>query len=99
MNKAGSRPSLPNWYDRYTGTKELMPFAKAVSAKTYDFDDSRPFVTIDSRWKQETDFLRMMKIVVAAGYNGIEYEGQGLPERAGIQKSKELLDRVHAKLS
>jgi L-ribulose-5-phosphate 3-epimerase len=91
-----------DWYDRYTGTKELMPYAKAVSAKTYDFDDSRPFVTIDSRWKKETDFLRMMKIVVAAGYNGyvgIEYEGQGLPERAGIQKSKELLDRVHAKLS
>jgi len=57
--------------------------------------------SIDSRWKKETDFLRMMKIVVAAGYNGyvgIEYEGQCLPERAGIQKSKELLDRVHAKL-
>jgi sugar phosphate isomerase/epimerase len=91
-----------DWYDRYTGTKELMPYAKAVSAKTYDFDESRPFVTIDSRWKKETDFLRMMKIVVDAGYNGyvgIEYEGQGLPERAGIQKSKELLDRVHAKLS
>lgn len=91
-----------DWYDRYTGTKELMPYAKAVSAKTYDFDDSRPFITIDSRWKKETDFLRMMKIVVDAGYNGyvgIEYEGHGLPERAGIQKSKELLDRVHAELS
>lgn len=91
-----------DWYDRYTGTKELMPYAKAVSAKTYDFDESRPFVTIDSRWKKETDFLRMMKIVVDAGYTGyvgIEYEGHGLPEREGIQKSKELLDRVHAKLS
>ncbi len=91
-----------DWYDRYTGTKELMPYAKAVSAKTYDFDDSRPFITIDSRWEKETDFLRMMKIVVAAGYNGyvgIEYEGHGLPERAGIQKSKELLDRVHAELT
>jgi sugar phosphate isomerase/epimerase len=44
----------------------------------------------------------MMKIVVDAGYNGyvgIEYEGHGLPEREGIQKSKEMLDRVHAKLS
>ena len=90
-----------DWYDRYTGTKELMPYAKAVSAKTYDFDESRPFVTIDSRWDKETDFLRMMKIVVDAGYNGyvgIEYEGQKLPEREGIQKSKELLDRVHAEL-
>lgn len=91
-----------DWYDRYTGTKELMPYAKAVSAKTYDFDESRPFVTIDSRWDKETDFLRMMKIVVDAGYNGyvgIEYEGKKLPEREGIQKSKELLDRVHAELS
>ena len=91
-----------DWYDRYTGTEELLPYAKAVSAKTYDFDESRPFVTIDSRWEKETDFLRMMKIVVDAGYNGyvgIEYEGHGLPEREGIQKSKELLDRVHAKLS
>lgn len=91
-----------DWYDRYTGTKELMPFAKAVSAKTYDFDDSRPFITVDSRWNKETDFLRMMKIVVDAGYNGyvgIEYEGKKLPEREGIRKSKDLLDRVHAKLS
>lgn len=91
-----------DWYDRYTGTKELMPYAKAVSAKTYDFDDSRPFITIDSRWDKETDFLRMMKIVVDAGYDGyvgIEYEGKGLPEREGIQKSKELLDRVHAELA
>ena len=91
-----------DWYDRYTGVKELMPFAKAVSAKTYDFDDNRPFVTIDSRWKKETDFLRMMKIVLDAGYRGwvgIEYEGLGLDEMTGIRKSKELLDRCAAELA
>ena len=85
-----------DWYDRYTGVKELMPFAKAVSAKTYDFDEKRPFVTIDNRWKKETDFLRMMKIVIDAGYTGyvgIEYEGKALPEREGIKESKDLLDR------
>lgn len=90
-----------DWYDRYTGTKELMPFAKAVSAKTYDFDESRPFITIDSRWGKETDFLKIMKIVVDSGYNGyvgIEYEGKKLPEREGITKSKDLLDRVHTEL-
>ena len=27
-------------YDRYTGVTELMPFAKAVSAKSNDFDDA-----------------------------------------------------------
>lgn len=91
-----------DWYDRYTGVRELMPFAKAVSAKTYDFDDSRPFVTIDSRWNQETDFLKMMKIVLDAGYHGwvgIEYEGQKLDEHAGIRKSLELLNRCAAELA
>ena len=91
-----------DWYDRYTGVKELMPFAKAVSAKTYDFDEKRPFVTIDSRWDKETDFLKMMKIVLDAGYKGwvgIEYEGGQLDEYEGIRKSKELLDRCAEKLA
>ena len=91
-----------DWYDRYTGVKELMPFAKAVSAKTYDFDNKRPFVTIDSRWDKETDFLKMMKIVLDAGYKGwvgIEYEGQKLDEHTGIRKSKELLERCAEKLA
>ena len=91
-----------DWYDRYTGVKELMPFAKAVSAKTYDFDEKRPFVTIDSRWDKETDFLKMMKIVLGAGYKGwvgIEYEGHKLDEHTGIRKSKELLERCAEKLA
>ena len=91
-----------DWYDRYTGVKELMPFAKAVSAKTYDFDEKRPFVTIDSRWDKETDFLKMMKIVLDAGYKGwvgIEYEGGQLDEYEGIRESKELLDRCAEKLA
>lgn len=90
------------WYDRYVGVKELMPYAKAVSAKTYDFDDARPFVTIDSRSKKETDYLKMMKIVLDAGYHGyvgIEYEGQGTDEFVGITKSKELLDRCLKELA
>ncbi|HAD57961.1 MAG TPA: xylose isomerase [Planctomycetaceae bacterium] len=85
------------WYDRYEGTKELMPFAKAVSAKTYDFDDSRPFVTVDTRWKKETDYKKMMKIVADSGYEGwvgIEYEGGKLGEAEGIKASKALLQRA-----
>lgn len=81
-------------YDRYLGVKELMPFAKAVSAKSYDFDEHGE----DSK----TDYLRMMKIVVAAGYNGwvgIEYEGGKLPEEDGILATKALLERVRAELS
>ncbi len=90
------------WYDRYVGVEELMPYAKAVSAKTYDFEDEHPFVTFDSRWKKETDFLKMMQIVLKAGYHGyvgIEYEGTKADEFTGIKKSKELLVRVAEKLA
>ncbi|MEQ9406977.1 MAG: sugar phosphate isomerase/epimerase family protein [Fuerstiella sp.] len=90
------------WYDRYKGTKELMPYAKAVSAKTYDFDESRPFVTIDTRWGKETDYRKMMKIVADSGYEGwigIEYEGGKLDEFEGIKASKALLERSLAELA
>ena len=90
------------WYDRYKGVTELMPFAKAVSAKTHDFDDARPLFTIDTKWDKETDYLKMMKIVLAAGYHsyvGIEYEGTKLDEPEGIRASQKLLERVRAELS
>ena len=89
------------WYDRYQGTEELMPFAKAVSAKTHDFDDSKPFVTIDTNSGKETDYVKMLKIVADAGYEGwigVEYEGRKLDEFAGIKASKALLERAMAKL-
>lgn len=73
-------------YDRYQGLKELMPFAKGVSAKTHDFD---------SQGREKTmDYQRMLAIVREAGYIGhvgIEYEGYKLSERAGILASKQLL--------
>jgi sugar phosphate isomerase/epimerase len=76
-------------YDRYQGVEELMPFAKAVSAKSYDFDASGNETTID--------FQRMIGIVKKAGYKGylgIEYEGNRLPEYEGIKATKELLERL-----
>ena len=81
-------------YDRYKGVKELMPFAKAVSAKSYDFDAEGN--------DTKTDYLKMMKIVVAAGYNdyvGIEYEGGKLSEVAGVHATKKLLLKVRDMLS
>jgi sugar phosphate isomerase/epimerase len=89
------------WYDRYQGVKELMPFAKAVSAKAYAFDKSRPWVTIDERGGKETDFLKMMRIVLDAGYRGwvgIESEG-GQDQIQGIKDTKDLLERVREKLT
>jgi L-ribulose-5-phosphate 3-epimerase len=76
-------------YDRYRGVTELMPLARAVSAKSYDFDAHGNETTIDYR--------RMMKIVVEAGYRkhvGIEYEGERLGEAEGILATKALLERI-----
>ncbi len=45
----------------------------------------------------KTDYLKMMKIVVKAGYRGyvgIEYEGDRLDEFEGIKATKRLLERV-----
>jgi sugar phosphate isomerase/epimerase len=89
------------WYDRYQGVKELMPYAKAVSAKAYAFDKDRPWVTIDQRWGKETDFLKMMRIVLDAGYRGwvgIESEG-GQDQMVGVRDTKDLLVRVREKLT
>src|SRR5215203_3948701 len=78
-------------YDRYKGVKEMMPFAKGVSAKTHDFDERGNCI--------ETDYVKMMKIVKDAafkGYVGIEYEGNKLSEEEGVRKTKELLLRFMA---
>ena len=80
-------------YDRYLGVTELMPFAKAVSAKSHDFDEAGN--------ETHTDYLKMMKIVAAAGYQGwvgIEYEGSKLSEMDGIRATKKLLERVREQM-
>ena len=90
-----SRADDPDaWYDRYKGTTQLMPYAKAVSAKSYDFNEQGEETTMD--------YHRLLKIVIDAGYNqwvGIEYEGSKLPPRDGIKHTKALLERVRAQLS
>jgi sugar phosphate isomerase/epimerase len=79
------------WYDRYQGVEEIMPFAKGVSAKTYQFDAEGNCI--------ESDYARMLPIVKQAGYTGyigIEYEGSDLSEEQGIRATKALLERVGA---
>jgi L-ribulose-5-phosphate 3-epimerase len=86
--------STDEWYDRYTGVQELMPFAKAVSAKSYEFDEQGNDV--------QTDYFKMMKIVLDAGYRGyvgIEYEGSNLSEPEGIKATKNLLERIKQEYS
>lgn len=76
-------------YDRYKGTKELMPYAKGVSAKSYSFDEAGN--------ETRVDYPRIMEIVLDAGYEGfvgVEYEGSELSEEEGILATKKLLERV-----
>lgn len=89
MPNCGTLPDFGNFYDydRYQGVEELMPYAKAVSAKSYDFDENGNETKID--------FRRMMKIVKDANYTGwvgIEYEGSVLSPDEGIMATKRLLE-------
>ncbi|QDV06346.1 Xylose isomerase-like TIM barrel [Planctomycetes bacterium Poly30] len=93
--RVGTLPDFGNFYDydRYQGVADLMPYAKAVSAKTHDFDASGN--------ETKTDYKRMLQIVQDAGYRGwvgIEYEGGNGDEAAGILATKALLERVRAEL-
>ena len=95
MANCGTLPDFGNFhgYDRYKGVTETMPFAKAVSAKSHEFDAKGNEV--------KTDYRRMMKIVVDAGYRGyvgIEYEGRKHSEPDGIMLTKKLLEKVRDEL-
>src|SRR5262249_20701610 len=99
--RCGTLPDFGNFklsedseYDRYVGVAELMPLAKAVSAKSHEFNDKGDEV--------QTDYRRMMRIVVRAGYHGyvgIEYEGSKHSEPEGILLTKKLLEKVRQELA
>jgi sugar phosphate isomerase/epimerase len=100
MDNCGSLPDFGNFcitrkkdsreceesYDGYKGVTELMPYAKAVSAKSNNFDAEGNETGID--------YVRMLQIVKDAGYTGfigVEYEGSELGEEAGIIATRDLL--------
>jgi sugar phosphate isomerase/epimerase len=101
LKNCGTLPDFGNFslgdgkeYDRYQGVTELMPYAKAVSAKSHDFDDAGN--------ETHTDYRKMMKIVLDAGYRGwvgIEYEGNKASEMDGIRLTKQLLEKVRTELT
>jgi sugar phosphate isomerase/epimerase len=96
MPNCGTLPDFGNFnlgdgkmYDRYKGVAEMMPLAKGVSAKSMDFDEQGNCI--------ETDYRRMLKIVLGAGYHGhlgIEYSGSKLSEPEGIRATKKLLEKI-----
>lgn len=75
--------------DIYDAIARMMPYAKGVSAKSYNFDSEGK--------ETQVDFARIMKIVSDAGYHGyvgIEYEGDKLSEPDGIKATKRLLESL-----
>jgi sugar phosphate isomerase/epimerase len=99
--RVGTLPDFGNFrlgdgkmYDRYKGVKEMMPFAKGVSAKSHDFNDKGEEI--------HTDYTKMLTIVLEAGYRGyvgIEYEGGKISESEGIKATKKLLEKVRTELT
>lgn len=105
MPNFGALPDFGNWclaqkwgttqfecemvYDRYQGVAELLPYAKSVSAKSYNFNSDGEDKIID--------YYKMIEIIKNSNYNGyigIEYEGVELEEHQGIIKTKQLLQKV-----
>ncbi len=99
--RLGTLPDFGNFrisdserYDNYRGVEQMMPYARAVSAKTNDFDESGEEATLD--------YEELIRIVLDSGYRGwigIEYEGTRLSEPDGIRLTKALLERVREKLT
>ena len=86
-------------YDKYEGVKELLPFAKGISAKSHEFDDKGNDIN--------TDFEKMINIIKESSYEGyiaIEYEGgmlnlfggEGnyLAPHEGVIATKTLLEKL-----
>jgi len=77
-----------DYYDRYQGVKEMLPYAKGVSAKTYDFDSNGE--------QPKMDYKRLLDIVKTSGFSGyigVEFEGNTQPEEEGIRKTKALIEK------
>ncbi len=94
LPNCGALPDFGNFkladgseYDRYLGVAQMMPYARAISAKSTDFDAQGNEARID--------YPRMLKIVLDAGYRGylgIEYSGTTLSEPEGIRATKRILE-------
>ncbi len=86
-------PDCLDTYDIYKGISELMPFALAVSAKSFDFDENGN--------QPKMDYVKILQIVKDAGYTsfiGVEYEGDNLDEEAGTIATLKLLLKAEKQL-
>lgn len=96
MSNCGTLPDFGNFrisesevYDMYQGVSDLLPFAKGISAKTFNFDANGDETKID--------YYRMFDLIKKSGWKGIvgiEYEGDKYSESEGIMLTKKLLQKV-----
>lgn len=85
--------NFPKTTDKYEAVTKLMPYAKGVSFKCFDFGADGKETTMDMD--------RMMQIVTQSGYGtkggsnwvGIEYEGERMTEFMGIQAARKFLSQ------
>ena len=113
-NRCGTLPDFGNFiidrntgerYDIYQGMEDLMPHAKAVSAKSYDWAvDPNPNICVSQREGRETnlDFKRCIEITLKHGYHGyigIEYEGSYQTPMQGVAMTKAVMDRLLMELA
>ncbi|MDX1332481.1 MAG: sugar phosphate isomerase/epimerase family protein [Robiginitalea sp.] len=85
--------SCSDSYDPVKGVSEFLPYAKGVSAKSYDFDAEGNETLLPYR-----ALLQKVKDSGFDGHIGIEYEGSQLPEVEGIRATKTLIEKVWATL-
>ncbi|NNJ27020.1 sugar phosphate isomerase/epimerase family protein [Alienimonas chondri] len=106
--RVGTLPDFGNFringertFDPYKGVRILTPYAKGMSAKSYDFPEAAPSPVTEGRGLK-FDLIEMCKIVTDAGYHGhigVEYEGGKLSERDGIIRTREILEAAREQLS
>jgi sugar phosphate isomerase/epimerase len=82
-----------NTYDTLKGVAAFLPYAKGVSAKSYQFNSEGNETRINY-----PELLRLIKKSDFNGHIGIEYEGESLPEPEGIRATKALLERIWGQL-
>lgn len=88
--EGGERWSAPciEEYDTYKGTMELMPYAKGVSAKAYNFDENGN--------ETKLDYQKLLQIVADSGFSGYvgtEYEGSLEDPKEGVALTKALVQK------
>jgi len=85
-------PCINEYEDYYGAVKMMMPYAKAVSAKSYAFNETGDETKID--------YYKMLQVIKDAGYTGyigVEFEGEAAEEE-GILATKNLLINAAKKI-